>query len=56
MVEVPVIWEVPPRGGSVVVVLGAAFFVSFVGFGLVFQDLQDNTTVWFRCYEYFGED
>ena len=37
VVEVPVIWEVPPRWGFVAVTAGAAGFVGLVGFGLVFQ-------------------
>ncbi len=56
VVEVPVIWEVPPQGGLVTVVSSAVRFVSFVGLGLVLQDLQDDTVVGFGGDEYFGED
>jgi len=54
VVEVPVVWEVPPRGGSVVITSGAAHFVGLVGLGLVFQDLQDNAVVGFGGDEYLG--
>ncbi len=45
VVEVPVVWEVPPRGGLVAVTLGATRLLVFVGLGLVFQDLWDDPTV-----------
>src|SRR6266436_2693453 len=45
VVKVPVVWEVPPRGGLVVVALGATRFFVFVGLGLVFQDLRDDSAV-----------
>ncbi len=35
MIEVPVVWEVSPRGGFVAVALGAAGLVGLVGPGLV---------------------
>ncbi len=47
VVEVPVVWEVPPRGGLVAVALGATRFLVFVGLGLVFQDLWDDPAVGF---------
>ena len=56
MVEVPVVWEIPPRGGFVAVALGAAGFVGLVGLGLVFQDLRDDPAVGFGGNENFGED
>jgi len=56
VVEVPVIWEVSPRGGSVAVTSGAAGFVGFVGLGLVFQDLWDNAAVGFGGDEDVRED
>ena len=48
VVEVPVVWEIPPRGGLVAVASGAACFVGLVGLGLVFQDLRDEAVVGFR--------
>ncbi len=45
VVEVPVVWEIPPGWGFVVVTAGAAGFVGLVGFGLVLQDLWDKATV-----------
>jgi len=45
VVEVPVIWEVSPRRGFIAVLPHATFFVGFVGFGLVFQDLWDEAVV-----------
>ena len=56
VVEVPVVWEIPPRGGLVTVALGATCLVGFVGFGLVLQDLQDDPAVGFRGDEDLGED
>src|SRR6266403_1057717 len=44
-IEVPLVREIPPRGGLVTVALGAAGFVGFVGSGLVLQDLRDNPAV-----------
>jgi len=41
VVEVPVIWEVAPGWGFVALSAGASFFLSFVGLGLVLQDLWD---------------
>ena len=52
MIEVPVVWEVPPRGGFVTVALGAAGFVGLVGLGLVFQDLRDDAVVGFGGDKY----
>ncbi len=43
VIEVPVVWEIPPRGGSVLVVSGVVCFVGLVGLGLVFQDLGVTT-------------
>ncbi len=45
LVEIPVVWEVPPSGGLVAVALGAAGFVGFVGLSLVLQDLRNNSTM-----------
>ena len=45
MVKVPVVGEVSPRWGSIVVTVGMVFFVGFVGLGLVFQDLWDEAAV-----------
>src|SRR6266478_160045 len=56
VVEVPLVWEVPPRGGLVVVTSGAARFLGFVGFGLVFQDLRDDPAVGFGGEEDLRED
>ncbi len=56
MVEIPVVWEVPPRGGFVTVALGAAGFVGFVGFRLVLQDLWDDPAVGFGGDEDLRED
>ena len=56
VVEVPVVWEVSPRGGFVVVAAGAACFVGFVGFGLVLQDLWNDSVVGFGGDENIGED
>ncbi len=56
VVEVPVVWEIPPRGGFVVVVLSASCLVGFVGFGLVFQDLRDNPMVGFGGDKDLWED
>ena len=56
VVEVPVVWEIPPRGGSVSIASGAACFVGFVGLGLVFQDLGDDAFVRLGGDEDFGED
>ena len=47
VVEVPVVWEVPPGGGGVAVALGTVRFVGLVGFGLVFQDLRDDPAMRF---------
>ncbi len=52
VVEVPIVWEVPPRGGSVTVVSGMAHFVGLVGLGLVFQDLRDDAVVGFGGDKY----
>ena len=56
MVEVPVVWEIPPRGGPVAVALGAAGFVGFVGLGLVFQDLWDDSSMRFGSDEDLRKD
>ena len=56
MVEVPVVWEVSPRGGSVAIASGAACFIGLVGLGLVFQDLQDDTAIGFRGDEYLWQN
>ncbi len=45
VVEVPVVWEVPPRWGLVTVPAHAAFLVGFVSPGLVLQDLWDEAMV-----------
>ncbi len=55
VVEVPVIWEVPPQWGFVVVVVGTAFFVGLIGLGLVFQDLRDKTAMGLRGDEDVGQ-
>ncbi len=46
--KIPVIWEVSPRWGLVAVSSCVAFFVGFVGPGLVFQDLWDEAMMGFR--------
>ena len=56
VVEVPVVWEVPPRGGLVAVALGAAGLIGFVGFGLVLQDLRDDPAVRLGGNEDFWEN
>ncbi len=56
VVEVPVVREVPPRGGLVAVALGTARLLVFVGFGLVFQDLRDDPAVGFGGDEDLRED
>ena len=56
VVEVPVVWEVSPRGGFVAVALDAAGFVGFVGLGLVLQDLRDDPAMWFGGDEDLRED
>ncbi len=56
VVEIPFVWEIPPRGGFVAVALGAACLVGFVGFGLVLQDLRDDPAVGFGGDEDLGED
>ena len=56
VVEVPLVWEVPPRGGLVTVALGATCLVGFVGFGLVLQDLQDDPAVGLGGDEDLRED
>ena len=48
MVKVPVVREVPPRGGLVAIMLGAVHFVGLIGLGLVFQDLWYEAAVGFR--------
>ena len=48
VVKVPVIWEVSPRWGFVVVSAHATLLVGFVGLGLVLQDLRDEAAVGFR--------
>ncbi len=47
VVEIPVVWEVPPGWGLVVVAAGAALLVGLIGLGLVLQDLRDEATVGF---------
>ena len=56
MVEVPVVWEVSPRGGFVAVALGAAGSVGLVGLGLVLQDLRDDPAMRLGGDEDLGED
>src|SRR6266481_950319 len=56
VIEVPIIWEIPPRGGRVVVALGAVCLLVFVGLGLVFQDLWDNAAVQLGGDEHLWED
>ncbi len=56
MVEIPVVWEIPPRRGFVTVSSSTACFVGLVGFGLVLQDLRDDPAVGFGGDEDFGED
>ena len=56
VVEVPVVREVPPRGGLVVVALGAACLLVFVGLGLVLQDLRDDPAMGFGGDEDLRED
>ena len=56
MVEVPVVWEVPPRRGLVAVALGAVGFVGFVGLSLVLQDLRDSSAMGFGGDEDLWED
>ncbi len=56
VVEVPVVWEIPPQGGAVAVASGVARFVGFIGFGLVLQDLRDDPAVGFGGDEDLGED
>ncbi len=56
VVEVPVVWEIPPRRGRVAVALGAACLLVFVGLGLIFQDLRDNAAVRLGGEEHLWED
>ncbi len=56
VVEVPVIWEIPPREGSVAIALGAAGFVGLVGLGLILQDLGDDPLMRFGGDEDFRKD
>jgi len=56
VVKVPVVWEVIPGGGLVVVASGSARLLIFVGFGLVLQDLGDDSTVGFGGNEDLWED
>ncbi len=56
MVKVPVVWEIPPRGGSVAVALGAAGFVGLVGLGLILQDLWDDSSMRFGSDEDLRKD
>ena len=55
VVKVPVVGEVPPGRGFVVVTVGAALFVGLVGLGLVFQDLWDKAAVGFGGDKDFGQ-
>ena len=56
VVEVPVVWEIPPQGGFIAVASSAACLVGFIGFGLVFQDLRDDPAVGFGGNENLWED
>ena len=56
VVEVPLVREIPPRGGRVAVALGAACLFVFVGLGLVLQDLWDDAAMWLGCDEHLWED
>jgi len=47
VVEVPVVWEVLPGWGLIVVVASVAGFVGLIGFGLVLQDLWDEAAMGF---------
>ncbi len=51
VIKVPVVWEVLPQGGDIMVVMGSPFLVFLICVGLVFQDLQDEGGVGFGCNE-----
>ena len=56
VVEVPIVWEVVPQGGFVAVASGSARFLVFIGFGLVLQDLRDDSAMRFGGEEDLWED
>ncbi len=55
VVKVPVIQEVPPRWGLVVVSMCVTFLVGFIGLGLVLQDLRDKAVMGFEGDEDGGQ-
>ena len=56
VIVIPVVWEVAPGGGLVTVPLGSACLLVFIGLGLVFQDLRDDSAVWLGGDEDLWED